>query len=197
MAQLPILIWPNPVLSQVAKPVVRDDPTLGTLVRDLFDTMYASDGIGLAATQVGDMRRVLVLDLDPNGQAKQDPEAKQELEAWGWTGPIALINPEIVAAEGDIVWEEGCLSVPGVVDGVRRRATIQVRALDPKGRPLAFTAQGLYAVAIQHELDHLNGRVFVEYLSKLKRDVIRRKLQNQMPEATGAASQRSRWAALR
>lgn len=186
MAQRTILIWPNPALSQRAKPVGPNDTSLPTLVRDLFDTMYANDGIGLAATQVGDMRRVLVLDLDASGQAKRDPEVRAELASWGWAGPIALINPEIVAASGDIVWEEGCLSVPGVLDGVRRKAHIEVRAQDARGAPLHFHADGLYAVAVQHELDHLNGRVFVEYLSKLKRDVIRRKMQHLMPEPESA-----------
>lgn len=176
MAVRPIRIWPDPALGEVAKPVAQVTDATRSLIADLFDTMYDSKGIGLAANQVGVAQRVLVIDLDPKNQAKQDDEVRAELESWGYTGPTALVNPEILEAEGQIVWDEGCLSVPGVIDSVRRKERIVVRALDRKGQSVTLRISGLFAVCVQHELDHLNGKVFVEYLSKLKRDVIKRKM---------------------
>ena len=176
MAERTIRIWPDPALSAVAKPVDVVDEEIETLVADLFDTMYASNGIGLAANQVGVQRRVLVIDLDPKNQGKRDPEIRDELSSWGYTGPVALINPKIVSGHGEIIWDEGCLSVPGVTESVKRKEHIVVEALSSQGKPLKIEASGLFAVAIQHELDHLNGKVFVEYLSRLKRDVIKRKM---------------------
>lgn len=176
MAVRTIRVWPDPALSEVAKPVAVVDDAIRRLVDDLFETMYRANGVGLAATQVAEPVRVLVIDLDPKKQAADDEEVRAELESWGYPGPRVYINPEIVAADGAITWDEGCLSVPGIVETVRRKETVTVRALDRDGASFEVQGRGLYAVALQHEMDHLVGRVFVEYLSKLKRDVIRRKM---------------------
>jgi peptide deformylase len=186
-----ILIWPDPELSTVAQKVSGVDDGVRLLIRDLFDTMYDSKGIGLAATQVGVHRRVLVLDLDPYGEAVDDPEVRAELDEWGFEGPLALVNPEIVYSEGDIVWDEGCLSVPGYTDKVKRKERIRVEAFDKDGQDITIEASGLFSVAIQHEMDHLVGRVFVEYLSRLKRDSVKRKMhrlkQKEHDDETGQA----------
>ena len=178
MAVRPVRIWPDPILSEVAKPVAAVDAHVHALIADLFDTMYAENGIGLAANQVGVASRILVLDLDPKKQAETDPEVAEELASWNWQGPVALVNPKIVEAHGEIVWEEGCLSVPGITDNIKRKERVIVEALDRQGEPMRIEASGLFAVAIQHELDHLNGKVFVDYLSRLKRDVIKKKMVN-------------------
>lgn len=176
MAIRRIRIWPDPELSKVAADVEQVDDEIRTLIDDLFATMYEANGVGLAATQVAEHKRVLVIDLDPHGEAKSDPELKEELEEWGFSGPTAFVNPEIVASEGDILWEEGCLSVPGVTEQVKRKERVTVRAMNRDGETFEVNASGLFAVAVQHEMDHLLGKVFVEYLSKLKRDVIKRKM---------------------
>jgi peptide deformylase len=192
MAIRNIRIWPDPELNVAAGPVAEVDDEIRELVADLFQTMYDANGVGLAATQIAVHKRVLVIDLDPHGQAKTDPDVRAELEAWGFPGPTAFINPEIVASEGDVLWDEGCLSVPGVTEAVRRKERVTVRALDRDGKTFELKADGLFAVAIQHEMDHLQGKVFVEYLSKLKRDVIRRKMNRLKVEAiddgTGVAA---------
>jgi len=152
MAFLPILEYPDPRLKKVAAPVTAFTPDLVKLVRDMAETMYAAPGVGLAATQVDVHKRVIVIDVS---------EAKDDL--------LVLVNPEIVAAEGEAECEEGCLSVPGYYDKVTRAARITVRARDERGGPIERTAEGLLAVCIQHEMDHLVGKVFVDYLSPLKR----------------------------
>ncbi len=152
MALLPILEYPDPRLKKVAAPVTAFTPDLVKLVRDMAETMYAAPGVGLAATQVDVHKRVIVIDVS---------EAKDDL--------LVLVNPEIVAAEGEAECEEGCLSVPGYYDKVTRAARITVRARDERGGPIERTAEGLLAVCIQHEMDHLVGKVFVDYLSPLKR----------------------------
>jgi peptide deformylase len=152
MALLPILEYPDPRLKKVAAPVTAFTPDLVKLVRDMAETMYAAPGVGLAATQVDVHKRVIVIDVS---------EAKDDL--------LVLVNPEIVAAEGEAECEEGCLSVPGYYDKVTRAARITVRARDERGEPIERTAEGLLAVCIQHEMDHLVGKVFVDYLSPLKR----------------------------
>ena len=177
MAVRSIRIWPDPALSEVAKPVEAVNEEVRSLIADLFETMYHSKGIGLAANQVGVAKRILVIDLDPKHTAKRDPEVKAELDSWGYTGPTALVNPVIVQTAGSIVWDEGCLSVPGITEAVKRKEHVVVEFVDRKGRPQRLSVHGLFAVAIQHELDHLDGKVFVEYLSRLKRDVIKRKMQ--------------------
>ena len=160
MEQLTILQYPDPRLYTVAKPVAAVDERVRALVAAMFETMYASNGVGLAATQVDVHERIIVMDTS---------EERNQ--------PLALINPEIVrhSAE-DKEWEEGCLSVPGIYDKVTRPATVRVRALDAQGKPFEMDADGLTAVCIQHEMDHLLGKVFVDYLSPLKRNRIKTKM---------------------
>ena len=190
MAIRKVLIWPDPELSRVADPVNEVGDETRSLVTDLFETMYSSNGIGLAATQIGVHQRVLVIDLDPHGEAKGDPDIQEELDDWGFVEPLAFINPEIIESTGDILWEEGCLSVPGYTEKVKRKERVRVRALDPSGKTFEVDASGLCAVAIQHEMDHLEGRVFVEYLSRLKRDLVKRKMMRLKVDAIedGASS---------
>ncbi len=152
MALLPILEYPDPRLKKVAAPVSSFTPEVAKLVRDMAETMYSAPGVGLAATQVDVHKRIIVIDVS---------ETKDDL--------LVLVNPELVAAEGEEECEEGCLSVPGYYDKVTRAARIIVRARDERGEPFERTAQGLLAVCIQHEMDHLIGRMFVDYLSPLKR----------------------------
>jgi peptide deformylase len=162
MAVLSILRYPDPRLEKVAQPVERVDDSIRQLVRDLAETMYAAPGIGLAATQVDVHKRVIVLDVS---------DTRDQL--------LVLINPEILALEGEQECEEGCLSVPGVYDVVKRAQKVKVRALNGDGQPFELVAEGLLAVCIQHEMDHLEGKVFVEYLSRLKQSRIRAKMQKQ------------------
>lgn len=170
MAVLPILHYPDPRLHTVAKPVDVVDDRIRKLVADMAETMYAAPGIGLAATQVDVHERVVVIDVSEEGDDL-----------------LVLINPEITWYSDDKqVYEEGCLSVPGIYDKVERSAEIKVRALNEKGETFEFEADGLLAVCVQHELDHLLGKVFVEYLSMLKRDRIRTRLRKQQREALKA-----------
>ncbi len=162
MAILDILHFPDPRLRERARPVDSVDEGIRSLVDDMFETMYAAPGIGLAATQVNVHRRVLVIDIS---------EDKSE--------PRVFINPEILEREGVEEMDEGCLSVPGIYERVQRAERIRVRALDRDGRPFELEADGLLAVCIQHEIDHLDGKLFVDYLSQLKRQRIRKKLEKQ------------------
>ncbi len=158
-----IVIWPDPVLKELAKPVDRVDDDLRRLLDDMAETMYAADGVGLAAPQLGVSKRVIVIDVSP-----RQPE--QQL--------IHLVNPEIVRAEGKMVYTEGCLSIPGEAEDVERASSVLVRALDYHGKPFEIAASDdLLAVALQHEYDHLQGTVFVDHLSSLKRDLIRRRMR--------------------
>ena len=160
MALLPILRYPDPRLHTVARPVLAVDERIRTLVDDMLQTMYEADGVGLAATQVDVHQRVIV--MDTSEQHNQ---------------PVVLINPEIVRRSAEMaVNEEGCLSVPQTYDRVERHAQVTVRALGRDGEPFDLDAEGLAAVCVQHEMDHLMGRVFVEYLSALKRDRIRTRM---------------------
>lgn len=160
MAQLPILRYPDPRLHTVAQPVAQVDDRIRRLVDDMLQTMYAADGVGLAATQVDVHERVVVMDTS---------EERNH--------PLVLINPEIVERSVErVIGDEGCLSVPAIYDKVERHARVKVRALDREGQPYEFEAEGLASVCVQHELDHLMGKVFVEYLSTLKRDRIKTKL---------------------
>ena len=160
MALLPILKYPDSRLHTVAEPVRKVDDAIRSLVDDMAETMYAAPGIGLAATQLDVHKQVIVLDIS---------EAKDQL--------LVLINPEIVASSGQIECEEGCLSVPGIFEKVTRAEDISVRALDRDGNTIEFDANGLLAVCVQHEMDHLKGKVFVEYLSPLKQERIVKKLR--------------------
>jgi len=160
MALLPILCYPDPRLHTVAKPVAAVDARIRQLCSDMLQTMYEASGIGLAATQVNVHERLIVIDLS------------QEHDQ-----PMVLINPELVwTSEGKHLNEEGCLSVPGIYDGVERFDAVHVRALDAQGQSRVIVAEGLLAVCIQHEMDHLLGKVFVEYLSPLKRNRIKTKM---------------------
>lgn len=173
MALLQILEFPDPRLRTRAQSVTQVDAALRMLVDDMFETMYAAPGIGLAATQVNVAKRVLVIDVSEQRNR-----------------PLVLINPTILAREGVEETEEGCLSVPGVFDKVTRAEKIQVRALDRDGKPLELAVDGLLAVCIQHEIDHLDGKLFVDYLSELKRTRIRRKLEKERKDR-GPGSARS------
>ena len=190
MAIRKVVIWPDPVLTTVAKPLEKVDASTATLVRDMFDTMYFANGVGLAAPQVNVSARVLVIDLNPKGHVK--PDDLEQLKHQGFDGPKAYINPEIIHREGTIIWEEGCLSVPGVNDEVERAETIVVRALGGDGKVFEKTVSGLYAVAIQHEIDHLDGKVFVDYLSRLKRDLILKRMNKIRQETTDYYGDRAR-----
>lgn len=174
MPKLDILRYPDSRLHTVAKPVQAVDTRIRKLVEDMAETMYAAPGIGLAATQVNVHERVIVMDIS---------EDKSDLRV--------LINPEIIAKSGDIEWEEGCLSVPGIYDKVHRAEKIRVRALNKEGEFYEFDADGLLAVCVQHEMDHLMGRVFVEYLSKLKQNRIKTKLVKQEREHRDPHSNRA------
>jgi peptide deformylase len=160
MAILKILEYPDPRLHKIATPVPVVNAEIRELVRDMAETMYAAPGVGLAATQVDVHKRVVVIDVS---------ETKDQL--------LAFINPEIVSAEGEAECEEGCLSVPGYFDKVTRAARVTVKALNVKGEPFELSADGLLAVCIQHEMDHLTGKVFVEYLSPLKQARLKSKLK--------------------
>ncbi|WP_024869866.1 peptide deformylase [Pseudoxanthomonas suwonensis] len=169
MAQLPILEFPDPRLRTVAAPV--DPAQLATpefqrLIDDMFETMYAAPGIGLAATQVDAHHRFMVIDVS---------EGKDQ--------PMVFVNPQIQDRQGEQVYQEGCLSVPGIFADVTRADTITVRYLDREGREQELNTDGLLAVCIQHEMDHLEGKLFVDYLSPLKREMVRKKLAKQRRHA--------------
>ncbi|MBH9579486.1 peptide deformylase [Inhella proteolytica] len=175
MARLNILRFPDPRLHTVAKPVAAVDERIRQLVDDMLDTMYAAEGVGLAATQVDVHERVVVIDVSE--------DRKQ---------PRVLINPEIIATSAEMCeGEEGCLSVPQTYDKVMRHKQVTVRALNREGQTYEFEADGLLAVCVQHELDHLMGKVFVEYLSPLKRDRIKTKMLKKAREEQQQAPRRA------
>jgi peptide deformylase len=157
-----IVIWPDPVLKKKASAVAQVDDSIRALVSDMFETMYSADGVGLAAPQIGVLKKVIVLDTTP-----RQPESK----------PVAMINPEIVSKEGSTRYSEGCLSIPGEAEEVERAAKVTVKFLDVSGQPQTLEADGLLAVAIQHETDHLRGTMFVDYLSPLKRELIKKRMK--------------------
>ncbi len=169
MAVLTVLHYPDERLRTVAKPVAAVTPEIRQLVDDMLETMYAENGIGLAATQVNVHQRVVVIDLS---------EERNQ--------PQIFINPEIIARSGDTTYEEGCLSVPQNYANVERAAEVTVKALDKDGNAFELKAEGLLAICLQHELDHLVGKLFIDYLSPLKRDRIKKKLEKQARAATRA-----------
>ena len=177
MALLDILHFPYPRLRNIAKPVQTVDAGIRQLLDDMLDTMYAAPGIGLAATQINSDKRVVVIDVS---------EEKDQ--------PLCLINPEILELDGVEEMEEGCLSVPGVFETVQRADQVRLRALDRDGKSVEIQAGGLLAVCIQHEIDHLDGKLFVDYLSQLKRTRILKKLEKEQrqtnPEYDAKSSQR-------
>ncbi|MEO6696482.1 MAG: peptide deformylase [Gammaproteobacteria bacterium] len=162
MALLPILHFPDPRLRIKAAPVAVVDDALRKLVDDMFETMYAAPGIGLAAPQVNTAKRVVVIDISLDHSE-----------------PLCLINPEILSRDGEISSEEGCLSVPDEFEVVERASKVEVRALGRDGQPIEMEAEGLLAVCIQHEIDHLDGRLFVDYLSALKKQRLQKRLAKQ------------------
>jgi peptide deformylase len=172
MSNLNILEFPDPRLTTVASDVEIFDESLKKLVQDMTETMYSAHGIGLAATQVNVHKRLLVLDVSEN----QDQ-------------PRVYINPQILSSEGEQDHEEGCLSVPGIYASVKRAENITVRAQDSDGNTFEEQAEGLHAVCIQHEMDHLIGRLFVDYLSPLKRNMVRKKLEKQRKVAAKEAEE--------
>lgn len=160
MAILTVLHYPDPRLRKIAEPVHHIDNSVRQLVDDMFDTMYQAPGIGLAATQVDVHKRIITIDIS---------EDKSQ--------PLCLINPEIINADGFEKMEEGCLSVPGIYEPVERAEVITVKALNQDGKGFEIEASGLLSVCVQHEMDHLQGKLFVDYLSELKRKRIRKKLE--------------------
>jgi peptide deformylase len=172
MPELPIITLPDPLLRQVSKPVERIDDELRRLIDGMFETMYAAPGVGLAAVQVGVPLRLIVLDASGKEEERH---------------PICMINPEIVSLGSEKrLYEEGCLSIPDVRVEIERPSTVTVRYLDGEGKPRELAADGLLATAIQHELDHLDGRLIIDFLSKLKRDIIVRKFKKQAKTETAA-----------
>lgn len=171
MAILDILHFPDPRLRTVAKPVETVDADLRRLVDDMFETMYDAPGIGLAATQVNVHKRVIVIDVSDDN-----------------SDPRVFINPQILAREGLEEMQEGCLSVPGYFDTVQRADRVRVRALDRDGKEFELETDGLLAVCIQHEIDHLDGKLFVDYLSELKRKRVRKKLEKQTQPGASAGA---------
>lgn len=167
MTVLDILKYPDPRLRRRAEPVAAVDADIRRLIDDMFETMYAAPGIGLAATQVNVTRRVIVIDVSEHGDT-----------------PQAFVNPEILELGGDVERsQEGCLSVPDVYDEVDRYTRARVHALDRDGQPLEFEAEGMLAICIQHEIDHLDGKLFIDYLSELKRKRIRKRLEKERKQA--------------
>ncbi len=163
MTSLSILLFPDPLLRRTAAPVENVDGAVVELIDKMLDTMYAAPGIGLAATQVDVHRRIVVIDVSDESDS-----------------PLVLVNPELVLAEGEGEMQEGCLSIPGVYETIKRPSEVRVRAVNREGEPYELDADGLLAVCIQHEIDHLDGKLFVDYLSPLKRSRIRRKMEKLM-----------------
>ena len=168
MSQLPILKFPDPRLREVAKPLDRVDKSLWKTFDDMLETMYAAPGVGLAATQVGIAQRFTVMDISENHDS-----------------PLILINPQIVGGDNLCSVEEGCLSVPGAYEKVKRYDVLRFTAQDPDGKTIEMEVDGLFAQCIQHEIDHLDGKLFVDYLSRLKRERIRKKLEKELRAARG------------
>jgi peptide deformylase len=171
MAKLDILHFPDPRLRTKASPVAKVDNRARAIIRDMFETMYAAPGIGLAATQVNIHEQIIVLDISPTRNA-----------------PMCFVNPIISDRQGEEEMEEGCLSVPGVYDTVRRAERVRVRAQDSEGREFDLEVDGLLAVCIQHEMDHLSGRLFVDYLSPLKRERLRKRALKELRQDGVTAS---------
>ncbi|MBI5547943.1 MAG: peptide deformylase [Deltaproteobacteria bacterium] len=177
-----IVIWPDPRLREEARRVEVVDDSVRALIADLFETMYAANGVGLAAPQVAVAKRVITIDTSP----------KQE-----GVKPLALVNPVIVKTEGETVYQEGCLSIPGEAEDVTRAAKVWVKALDKDGKEFEVEATDLLAIALQHEIDHLDGKVFVDHVSALKRGLIKRRMQRlkadrEQEKAEGKPSQPQR-----
>jgi len=170
MAVLEILKFPDPKLKKKSLPVEKIDDNLCQLVRDMAETMYSAPGVGLAAPQVGQRIRLVVIDVTPANQPKN---------------LLVLVNPEIVSTEGECTWEEGCLSVPDYSEEIKRKEKVTVRCQDLEGKTVEVTGEGLLAIALQHEIDHLNGVLFLDYLSSLKRALYKRKQKKEKEKKEG------------
>jgi peptide deformylase len=179
MTKLVILEYPDPRLRKKAAPVEEVDDALRQFIDNLLETMYGANGVGLAATQVDVHKRVIAIDVS---------ESRDQ--------PLVLINPELISKEGEGPGEEGCLSLPGIYDKLKRAIRIRVRALDRNGQPFEMDAEGLLGVCIQHEMDHLEGKLFVDYLSELKRTLIRRRLEKERKQKSTHSDSRAHAPAL-
>jgi len=162
MAILEIVTYPHSTLTRRAEEVEKVDGNIRKLISDMVDTMYANGGVGLAAPQVGVSKRVIVVDVRP-----YDPSASL----------ISIVNPEVIEEGEEVIHEEGCLSVPGCVEGIKRRKWIKVRGLNERGREIEVEGEGMLAIALQHEIDHLNGRVILDRMSRVKKNLYKRRLQ--------------------
>lgn len=177
MALLEILHYPNPLLKRKSLPVEKVTPELQKLADDMLETMYAAPGVGLAAPQVGELVRLLVIDTRPTDEDGNVDEARMtELER-KVSFPIVIFNPEIVKKEGTTTYEEGCLSVPGYTEEVQRAKWIEAHGLDREGRPLVIQTDGLLAICLQHEMDHLEGKLFIDRISFVKSERIKSKIK--------------------
>jgi peptide deformylase len=174
MALREILTFPDPRLALKAEPVAVVDDEIRQLIDDMFETMYDAEGVGLAAPQIGVLKRVIVVDCGPREEERHPLQPSQ---------PVAVVNPEVASAEGKIRWEEGCLSVPGYYDEVERAANVVIKGLDRNGDPLEIPAEGLLGVCLQHEIDHLEGTLFLDHLSRLKQTMVKKKLRRQAEAA--------------
>jgi peptide deformylase len=173
LATRKILTYPDPALKEVSQPVAVVDDEIKRLISDMLETMYAAPGIGLAAPQLGVLKRVIVLDI----AYRDEGEAK----------PVALVNPEITSSQGETTFEEGCLSVPEYTAEIVRAERVTLEGLDGEGNPLVIEAEGLLSIVLQHEIDHLDGVLFVDRLGGMKRDIFRRKYKKLMKEKAEAA----------
>jgi peptide deformylase len=174
---LEILKYPDPLLHKVAKPVKNISGQTAQLIENMLDTMYAAPGVGLAAPQIGASERIVVMDVDHENPHKQ---------------VYKLINPVITRAEGEVIWEEGCLSVVDFTAEVRRAAQVEIVALDEHEKEVKIAAEGLLAVALQHEIDHLDGKLFIDRISRLKRDLYTRRRKKMLRTGTEPAQESAR-----
>ena len=177
MAILEILKYPDPLLHKAAAPVKNITEKTAQLIEDMLDTMYAAPGVGLAAPQIGASERIVVMDVDHENPRKQ---------------VYKLINPVITQAEGEVIWEEGCLSVVDFTAEVRRAAQVEIVALDEHEKEVKIAAEGLLAVALQHEIDHLDGKLFIDRISRLKRDLYTRRRKKMLKTGTEPAQEGAR-----
>ncbi|MBX2813009.1 MAG: peptide deformylase [Myxococcales bacterium] len=176
MALLDILTYPDPRLKNRAETVASVDDSVRRLIDDMFETMYQAEGVGLAAPQVGVLKRVIVLDCG-------DRSGSEGIAPLPPVQPIAVVNPVVESSEGCVAWQEGCLSVPGYTDEVERSARVIVTGLNREGEPLSIEAEQLLAVCLQHEIDHLEGTLFVDRLSRLKQTMVKKRLKRKSVEA--------------
>lgn len=178
MAILEILTYPNPLLREVSKPVIDFKPELKKLAQDMLDTMYDANGIGLAAPQVGELIRMLVIDARPKDEEgrRYEYDEMTDLEKQV-KQPLILINPEIVKGEGKTTFDEGCLSVPSFFETVERFEKVEIKAFDLDGKEIRFTTDGLLAIVIQHEMDHLEGTLFIDHISFTKSNKIKNQIK--------------------